>query len=119
MHHRIINKVNELEPVLIEIRRYIHQNPELSGQEFNTSAFIHKKLLQAGIESEIIQTEAGPAVIGKIFKNENLDTIAFRADMDALPLVDKKEKEYCVRKSAGLCTLADMIFIQQCCLVRL
>ncbi len=86
--------VNEFEPLLIDIRRYLHQYPELSGQEINTANYIHARLQEAGIEAEIINTEAGPAVIGYIHSEKNQETIVFRADMDALPVTDKKTKSY-------------------------
>lgn len=36
--------MKELEPEYIKIRRYLHQHPELSYQEFNTTDFIKKNL---------------------------------------------------------------------------
>lgn len=41
---------------VIEIRRKIHQNPELSFKEFNTSQFIVDRLLEAGLDVERIET---------------------------------------------------------------
>ena len=98
---KIKNKIAEIEPFLIEVRRYLHQNPELSGHENNTANFILGKLREIGIESEILSTEAGPAVLGLIKINNESDTIAFRADMDALPLCEQSEKSYC-SKSPGI-----------------
>ena len=88
-------KVKELEPLLINIRRYLHQNPELSGKEYNTTNFINNKLTEAGIHSEIITTDAGPAVIAYIGNDKSKKTIALRADIDALPLTEKEKLPYC------------------------
>ncbi|EKE03090.1 MAG: hypothetical protein ACD_20C00262G0010 [uncultured bacterium] len=99
MHESIIIRVDELEPLLIDIRRYLHQYPELSGQEINTANYIYKKLQEAGIESELISTDSGTGVIAYIRAGEGKETIAFRADMDALPVMDKKTKSYASKNS--------------------
>lgn len=91
----IETKVKELEPLLIEIRRYLHQNPELSGKEYNTTSFLNQKLQEYGINSKIIETDAGPAVIANIGNNKNKKTIALRADIDALPLDEPNNFPYC------------------------
>lgn len=94
MIEKIKQKVKELESYIIDIRRHLHQNPELSGQEFNTAEYIYEKLKQAGLQAEIINTPDCLGVVGNLIVNPEKETIAFRADMDALPLMDKKEKIY-------------------------
>lgn len=42
--------MQELEPEYIKIRRYLHQHPELSFQEENTTKFIKDELNKYGIE---------------------------------------------------------------------
>lgn len=96
------NKVNELEPLLIGIRRYLHQYPELSGQEYDTANYIESKLKGAGIETEILNTNAGPAVIGYLGRDKDKETIAFRSDMDALPLIDHKNKPYSSKNEGAM-----------------
>lgn len=82
----------------IEIRRLIHANPELSFQEFETSAFIQKKLTGWGIP---FQAMAGTGVVGIIEgKNPKEKIIALRADMDALPIAEENEVDY-KSKNAG------------------
>jgi amidohydrolase len=67
-------------------RRYLHQNPELSFKEFNTSAFIKDSLDEMGISW--IPT-AGTGVIATIQGNQNSGkTVVLRADMDALPICE-------------------------------
>ena len=78
---------------VIEIRRYLHQNPELSFQEYNTSKFVCDKLTEFGIEFEkgIVKT----GVVGLIKgKNPTKRTIALRADLDALPIVETNTVSY-------------------------
>jgi len=94
MFEKIIQSTDNLESVLVNIRRYLHQNPELSSRESNTANYIHKKLFEAGLESSIVETSEGPAVIGYLKVDDEKETIAFRADMDALPIVDSKIKAY-------------------------
>lgn len=84
-------------PEVIAARRYLHAHPELSFQEYNTSKFIQQKLDELGIPYQ--SGVAGTGVVGFI-KGKNPDTnlIALRADMDALPILEKSEVEYKSKK---------------------
>lgn len=78
---------------VIAIRRYLHQNPELSFQESNTSRFIQEKLTSYGIpfESGFVKT----GILGKISgNNPSKKIIALRADMDALPIQEENELSF-------------------------
>ena len=76
----------------IEIRQQIHANPELSYQEFETSAFVQKKLTEYGIPFEI---KATTGVVGLIKgKNPEKKITALRADMDALPILEENDVPY-------------------------
>lgn len=81
-------------PELIAIRRHLHMHPELSMQERETSAFIQSKLTEYGIPFS-----AGIAVHGIVGlikgKNPESRVVALRADMDALPIVEKNPVDYC------------------------
>jgi amidohydrolase len=76
----------------IDTRRHIHANPELSYVEFETSAFIQKKLTEWGIPFTIMATTG---VVGLI-KGNNAESrvVALRADMDALPIVEENDVPY-------------------------
>jgi amidohydrolase len=76
----------------IQIRHYLHAHPELSYQEFKTSAFIQQKLAEMGIEYSIMATTGVVAII----KGTNPDSriIALRADMDALPIQEENDVPY-------------------------
>lgn len=72
---------------MIEWRRHIHENPELSFEEFKTSAFVEEKLRSFGnIE---IQKPVGTSVLGIIRGAKEGKTILLRADMDALPMQEE------------------------------
>lgn len=79
---------------LVDIRRTLHQYPEIGFEEYNTSKFIKENLKQLGIPFfEFAKTGICGIIKGeKISKNNK--TIALRADIDALPMEDKKTCEY-------------------------
>jgi len=83
----------------IAVRRHLHAHPELSYQEFETSAYVQEKLKQWGIP---YTTLAGTGVTGIIEgKNPSSKIIALRADMDALPINEENEVPY-ASKNPGI-----------------
>ena len=66
---------------MVEMRRYFHENPEPSSEEYNTSAKIKSELDKMGIPYISI---AGTGIIGTIIGTKPGKTVALRADMDAL-----------------------------------
>ncbi len=76
-------------------RRHLHANPELSGQEKRTTQFIADRLRTFGMTPLITDREVG-AVADMVIGNPPPDAplIAIRADIDALPLQDRKGAEY-------------------------
>ncbi|MGB7395971.1 MAG: M20/M25/M40 family metallo-hydrolase, partial [Pricia sp.] len=76
-----------VEEKVVEWRRDIHQNPELSNREFETAKKIAQHLSALGIE---VQTEvAHTGVVGILKGKKPGKTIALRADMDALPVLER------------------------------
>ena len=74
------------------VRRHLHTHPELSYQEFETSAFVQTKLKTFGIPFTVM---AETGVVGLIEgKNPSSRIIALRADMDALPIHEENEVPY-------------------------
>jgi len=65
---------------------YLHQNPELSLQEQNTSAYLANQLAASGYE---VTTGIGGYGLVAMLRNGDGPTIMFRADMDALPVAEK------------------------------
>lgn len=73
-------------------RRFLHQNPELSFEEYNTSAFVKQVLTDLGIPFESM---ADTGVVGLIQGELPSDkVIALRADMDALPITEVEGRSY-------------------------
>ncbi len=78
---------------VVEFRRHLHANPELSYQEYNTVKFVAEKLRSFGIPfTEGIATTGLIAEIKG--KNSDGKTIALRADMDALPITETNDVPY-------------------------
>lgn len=75
---------SELQPQVVEWRRWFHQNPELSNREFNTSARIAEILKDMGLEPQTGIAHTGVMAIIEGGKPGPL--VAIRADMDGLPV---------------------------------
>ncbi len=92
MIEKIKALANQYSDEFIQVRHHIHANPELSYQEHNTSAFIQEKLKSWDIP---FVTMATTGVVGLIEgKNPGKKIIALRADMDALPILEKNDVPY-------------------------
>jgi amidohydrolase len=75
------------------IRRHLHAHPELSFEEFNTAAYIENQLTNWGYQT---QRMANTGVIALLTgKGNSTKTIALRADIDALPILEKNNTSYC------------------------
>jgi amidohydrolase len=86
---KIIALAEKVEDKVIEWRRHIHQNPELSNREFNTAKYIVKHLKSLGIE---VQEEvAYTGVVGILRGKKPGKVVALRADMDALPVTERND----------------------------
>jgi amidohydrolase len=78
------------------IRRHFHAHPELSNQEVSTAAFIAKQLALWGIDYQ--GGIAGNGVVAMIHGNKpGKRVMALRADMDAIPVVEKNKVPYASR----------------------
>jgi len=74
----------EFEEELIDFRRELHMNPELSFKEYRTTEKIKEELKKLGIEILNLGMETG--AVGLLRRKEDGPTIALRADIDALPI---------------------------------
>lgn len=77
----------DLEQRVIEWRRDIHQHPELGNQETRTAGLVADHLRSLGMEVQTDIAETG--VVGLLKGGKPGPTIAFRADMDALPVTEQ------------------------------
>lgn len=89
MKEAILKYIERIEEEIIAVRRHLHQHPELSFEEVNTSRFIFEKLSGLGLEPQI----TGKTGVVAVIKNEQQDfskgCVALRADIDALPIFEK------------------------------
>lgn len=78
---------DKIMPQVVEWRRYLHENPELSNREFKTAKFVEDHLRKLGFEVKTGVAKTG--VIGILKGKLPGPTIALRADMDALPVKER------------------------------
>lgn len=77
---------------LIEIRRHLHAHPELSSEEHETAAFVRERLDSYGLDR--VETVGDTGVVGLIEGDDPGPTLAWRADIDALPIQEANETSY-------------------------
>lgn len=82
----------DFQALLVSIRRYLHMHPELGFLETQTSRFIRNKLESYGlsIHGPIAETGLFVDIVGE----HPGPTVAYRADIDALPIQDAKQVPY-------------------------
>lgn len=79
----------------VQIRRHLHQYPELSNEEFETTKAIRGWLAEAGIR--IVEAGLGTGVIAEVGGVRPGPVIAIRADIDALPVQEETGLSYASR----------------------
>ena len=82
----ILAAARDLLPWMIEIRRDLHQHPELGLEEHWTNSKVRSLLDEMGIE--YVDGLGGTGVLGLIRGDGDGRVVALRADMDALPIHD-------------------------------
>jgi amidohydrolase len=88
----MLNKAKALAPELIRLRRDIHRHPELGFQEMRTAKLVAETLQAIGDIK--IRTGVGKTGVVGDMGNGQGPTLAIRADMDALPILEKTGVEY-------------------------
>ncbi len=91
MSNALLQEAKALLPWLREVFFELHKNPEIGGKEYKTQALVLAELKKMGIEAEPI---AETGVLGIIRGGKPGKTVAFRADMDALPLQEETDLPY-------------------------
>ena len=84
---RIEKSIKDHYQEIINTRRFIHMNPELGNREFETAKLIASKLLALGFEIRTGVAKTG--VVALLRGTQHGQTVAIRADMDALPIQEK------------------------------
>src|SRR5437867_4646242 len=80
----LLEEVKEFEPRIIELRRRVHQNPELAYHEVKTASLVANVLRSLGVE--VTTGVGGTGVLGVLKGASPGKVVALRADMDALPV---------------------------------
>ena len=88
----------DLEAKVIEWRRDIHENPELSNREFRTAKLVNDHLVSLGIETRTGVAHTG--VVGVLKGGKPGPIVALRADMDALPVVERVDLPFASKVKA-------------------
>lgn len=77
---------------VVALRRHLHTHPELSFQEYETSAFVKKQLDAMGVTwKSVADTGVLATITGKL---PSVEVVALRADMDALPIQEMNKVPY-------------------------
>ena len=84
MKEMIKSLVDSYENQLLETRHHLHANPELSFEEYKTAEYIRENLTRMGIELQ--EGISGTSTVGILKGAQDGPCIAFRADIDALPV---------------------------------
>ena len=94
---KITNEAKSQSEYALELCKHLHQNPELSLQEFETSKRMASELKSAGFE--VTENFGGNSVIG-VLKNGDGPVIMLRTDMDALPIKETTGFDFASTKIA-------------------
>lgn len=98
LQSKVDKQARDIEQKMIDWRRDLHQNPELSNREFKTSAKVaeHLKLLGIEVQTGIAHT----GVVGILKGGKPGPVIALRADMDALPVTERNNLPFASKEKA-------------------
>jgi len=87
-----MGKINIDYKRLITWRRWLHMHPETAGKEGNTAAFLAEELSRMGLKVQ--QNIFGFGLVAELNGKDSGKCIALRADMDALPVMEKTDLAY-------------------------
>lgn len=87
----IVQCADKVLEYMIEVRRHLHEHPELSGNEYNTQKYIISKLEEENIPC---YKSADTGVVGIINGRPGGKVVGIRADIDALPIIEESDKLY-------------------------
>jgi amidohydrolase len=89
MTQSTLDRARQYQGELSAIRRDIHAHPELGLEEYRTADLVAQKLEEWGIEVHRGVGKTG--VVGVLRNGNGQDAVGLRADMDALPILEKSE----------------------------
>ena len=91
---------SEVYPKVVSIRRKIHSNPELAFEEVQTAATVAENLKELNIPYQ--ENIAKTGVVALIKGTQEVPTLALRADMDALPIHEQNQIDYCSKNQGKM-----------------
>jgi amidohydrolase len=97
---RLNQQAQEMEAKIIEWRRYFHEHPELSNREVKTGAKIAEHLKTLGLEVNYPVAKTG--VVALLKGGKPGPVVALRADIDALPLVERNSLPFASKEKSTL-----------------
>lgn len=89
LDRRVDVEVDRAAPAIIELRHRIHQNPELGNRELETAALVAEHLRSLGLEVQTGVAHTG--VVAVLRGGRPGPVVAVRADMDALPVIERTD----------------------------
>ncbi|MCC3355436.1 M20 family metallopeptidase [Bacillus sp. REN16] len=92
MLHNLYDALDKKYVEMVDIRRYLHQHPEVSFKEYKTAEYIANYYKNIGVE--VRTNVGGNGIVAKIQGSKPGATVALRADFDALPIQDEKDVPY-------------------------
>lgn len=95
---RVLSLARKLHPYQVKVRRHLHQRPELSNQEFDTTHFLTGELAKFGATCWKLKLPTG--IIAEVKGSRPGPTIAIRTDIDALPIFEQNKIPF-ASKSPG------------------
>ena len=99
----ILKTATENEALLIEMRRHLHENPELSDVEYETLKYIKQKLPEFNVD--YVEIENG-GILAKVGDENKGASVLLRGDCDALPVPENpnnlKGPKACISKVEGV-----------------
>ncbi|MDR0687692.1 MAG: M20/M25/M40 family metallo-hydrolase, partial [Prevotellaceae bacterium] len=99
----VLAKVKSVDAYIREVRGYLHERPELSGQEYETAKFIRNEIAALGLP---VTSVPGTGFYAVLDTRRPGKTVGLRADIDALPIQEhpqnlKQDKKW-VSRNAGV-----------------
>ncbi len=99
----VLEKVNQIDSYVRQIRGYLHERPELSAQEFETSRFLQEEVEKLGLSVTKVEGTGFYAVLDTRRPGR---TIGLRTDIDGLPIEENpfnlKQKKQWISKNEGV-----------------
>lgn len=90
----IIDSARAIQDWIVMRRRFLHQRPELSYQEQDTSGFVAKELASLGFTTIEKNLNGNYSICAELLGRNRDRVVALRGDMDALPIQEETESEY-------------------------